>query len=82
MKGYSDVAEAEVIVRKSAKFDEQKKKNDNNPPETTRAGHSPLLETSTMETQSTTQETTSRKIKTIKTAAHPAKINSQDRSFK
>ncbi|CAG5111524.1 Oidioi.mRNA.OKI2018_I69.chr2.g5825.t1.cds [Oikopleura dioica] len=47
VKGYSDVAEAEVIVRKSAKFDEQKKKenNNSNPPETTSAerGHSSLL---------------------------------------
>ena len=70
MKGYSDVAEAELIVKKSVKFDELQF-----PKSTTEK----IQTTSSMKT---TRSTKFVKPKEIKSTSDTMKINSQDRSFK
>ena len=70
MKGYSDVAEAELIVKKSVKFDELQ---------------FPKSTTEKIQTTSSTKTTRSTKFvkpKEIKSTSDTMKINSQDRSFK
>ena len=69
MKGYSDVAEAELIVKKNVKFDELQF-----PKSTTEK----IQTTSSMKTTSTKFV----KPKEIKSTSDTMKINSQDRSFK
>ena len=76
MKGYSDVAEAEVIVKKSVKFE---KWNEPQSPESTTEK---LQTTSTMKTTRSTDIIVTHKPKEIKSKSDPVKINSQDRSFK
>jgi hypothetical protein len=75
VKGYSDVAEAEVIVKKSAKFE---KWHEQQSPESTTEK---LQTTSTVKTTSAKIVVT-QKPKEIKSKPDPVKINSQDRSFK
>ena len=76
MKGYSDVAEAEVIVKKNVKFE---KWNEPQSPESTTEK---LQTTSAMKTTTSTDIVVTQKPKEIKSTPDPVKINSQDRSFK
>ena len=73
MKGYSDVAEAELIVKKYVKFDDQKSSTTTTeklPPPTT------------LKTTRTTKIVVTPKVKEIKSTPDRVKINSQERSFK
>ena len=76
MKGYSDVAEAEVIVKKSVKFEKWRKQQ--SPESTTEK----LQTTSAMKTTTSTDIVVTQKPKEVKSKPDPVKINSQDRSFK
>ena len=73
MKGYSDVAEAELIVKKSVKFDELQF-----PKSTTEK----IQTTSSTKTTRSTKFVVLQKPKEIKSTSDTTKINSQDRSFK
>jgi len=73
VKGYSDVAEAKLIVKKYEKCDDQKK-------ETTTTEKLPPP--TTLKTTRTTTMVVTPKVKEIKLTPNRVKINSQERSFK
>lgn len=76
MKGYSDVAEAEVIVKKSVKFEQWHE------PQSPESTTEKVQTTSTMKTTRSANIVVNQKPKEIKSKPDPVKINSQDRSFK